>query len=1211
MASLDQALFVKFNHLTDEFDGDSTILGASQKALKDGLDSFGNLVVGTQNGLIGGGPIKTNPVLEVDSTVLRTGPNHQTKSGSFTVLGEMTMASGKIKNDLELKGTLTSGDVPWQRLSAHPKVVAGDGLSGGGNVSTNVTLNVDPSVVRTSRKIIPGSGLKGGGDLSANRTLAVDNTVLRTGSEAQTRSGDLTLNGKTVMNEVIVNNDAEFNANVGISGDVQSKNIQCLKDVSVGSNLTVQGDITASEGTTILGELMTMDKVDISSNLNVMGKVSLSNDLALAGTLTAGNVPWPRLSQHPTVIAGDGLSGGGVLSANRTLNVDTSVVRTSLSINTNNGIVGGGNLTSNRLLSLDDTVLRTSSVHQTKTGPLTLGSSLDVNGPVTLSNLVSTGKISGNELDVSSNLHVHGNLIVDGSTTELNTTLQTTDQLSVTNDGSGPAIAINQTGNQPIAQFKDDGVNVITIADGGLLGVGVDEPEELLHVKENAKIEGQLYVGQNFSLQGTMVDGTVPWVRLDNHPSLQAGDGLTGGGDLSSNRTLSVDSSVVRTERQILTQNGLIGGGDLSSSRTLSLDNTVLRTSSDNQTKSGPLTLGSTLDVSGLVNVTNDIVSTQTISSRTLVTNEKATLGSLDVLGKVTVSNDVAFTGELTNGTVPWVRLANYPMLTAGDGLSGGGDLSSARSLSVDSSVVRTTRQINTNNGIIGGGNLSSNRTLSLDNTVLRTSSSPQSKQGPLSLGSTLDVSGKVTVSNDLAFTGQLTNGTVPWVRLTNYPEINAGDGLVGGGDISSNKTLAVDGSVVRTSLTINTQDGIIGGGDLSSNRSLSLDNSVLRTSSGAQTKTGPLSLGSTLDVSGKVTVSNDLSSTGLIKGKNLDVSDNVHVHGNLIVDGESTQLNTNIQTTDQFSVTNDGSGPALIINQNGNQPIAQFKDSGSNVFIIADGGLVGIGTESPQEMLHVNGNFMLDGSFKALSNIDVNGTISASNDLAIKGTMIEGTVPWVRLANHPTVSAGDGLSGGGNLSINRSLSVDGTVVRTSRQINTGSGIVGGGDMSANRTLSLDNTVLRTDSGSQSKQGPLTLNSTLDVDQRVGISMGSLTPDANAKLHVNGNVIVEDTLLAKEDVLVESDRRIKDEIRRIEDPLSILEGVHGYTYILKNKENKSRHMGLIAQEVLEKMPEVVRVSSDGTLSVAYGNIVGVLVEAVKDLQKQIEELKNK
>jgi hypothetical protein len=48
---------------------------------------------------------------------------------------------------------------------------------------------------------------------------------------------------------------------------------------------------------------------------------------------------------------------------------------------------------------------------------------------------------------------------------------------------------------------------------------------------------------------------------------------------------------------------------------------------------------------------------------------------------------------------------------------------------------------------------------------------------------------------------------------------------------------------------------------------------------------------------------------------------------------------------------------------------------------------------------------------------------------------------------------------------------------------------------------------------------------------------------------------------------------------------------------------------VIAQEVLPIIPEVVSKDQHGNYSVSYGNMVGLLIEAVKEQQKQIEELK--
>jgi hypothetical protein len=62
-----------------------------------------------------------------------------------------------------------------------------------------------------------------------------------------------------------------------------------------------------------------------------------------------------------------------------------------------------------------------------------------------------------------------------------------------------------------------------------------------------------------------------------------------------------------------------------------------------------------------------------------------------------------------------------------------------------------------------------------------------------------------------------------------------------------------------------------------------------------------------------------------------------------------------------------------------------------------------------------------------------------------------------------------------------------------------------------------------------------------------------------------------------------------------------------YTRI--DSEDKQRKVGVIAQETLEVLPEVVGKDTDGMYNVAYGNITAVLIEAIKEQQTQIEELK--
>jgi hypothetical protein len=65
--------------------------------------------------------------------------------------------------------------------------------------------------------------------------------------------------------------------------------------------------------------------------------------------------------------------------------------------------------------------------------------------------------------------------------------------------------------------------------------------------------------------------------------------------------------------------------------------------------------------------------------------------------------------------------------------------------------------------------------------------------------------------------------------------------------------------------------------------------------------------------------------------------------------------------------------------------------------------------------------------------------------------------------------------------------------------------------------------------------------------------------------------------------------------------------MRGVSFIKDNKKGS----GVIAQELEKIAPELVSTTDEGIKSVAYGNITGYLIEAIKELKQEIEELKNK
>jgi len=133
-------------------------------------------------------------------------------------------------------------------------------------------------------------------------------------------------------------------------------------------------------------------------------------------------------------------------------------------------------------------------------------------------------------------------------------------------------------------------------------------------------------------------------------------------------------------------------------------------------------------------------------------------------------------------------------------------------------------------------------------------------------------------------------------------------------------------------------------------------------------------------------------------------------------------------------------------------------------------------------------------------------------------------------------------------------------------------------------------------------------NSATTASERMRIDgsgfVGINETSPSQRLHVDGNI------LATGNITANSDKRLKENIQHIENPLDIIKQLNGYTYTRNDLDDKTRrHTGVIAQEVLKVLPEAVHGSEEDKYSVAYGNMVGVLIEAIKEQQSQIEELK--
>ena len=134
----------------------------------------------------------------------------------------------------------------------------------------------------------------------------------------------------------------------------------------------------------------------------------------------------------------------------------------------------------------------------------------------------------------------------------------------------------------------------------------------------------------------------------------------------------------------------------------------------------------------------------------------------------------------------------------------------------------------------------------------------------------------------------------------------------------------------------------------------------------------------------------------------------------------------------------------------------------------------------------------------------------------------------------------------------------------------------------------------------------------------------NLNATINKKLTVNGDTKLNKKLILagcgdvkkridRADRLPRSDKNLKTNITPIENSLNKVLSLEGVEFDFISDVNcgylKKHQIGLIAQDVKKVIPEVVGKNNDGTLGVSYQHLVAVLIEAIKEQQKEIEELK--
>ena len=119
--------------------------------------------------------------------------------------------------------------------------------------------------------------------------------------------------------------------------------------------------------------------------------------------------------------------------------------------------------------------------------------------------------------------------------------------------------------------------------------------------------------------------------------------------------------------------------------------------------------------------------------------------------------------------------------------------------------------------------------------------------------------------------------------------------------------------------------------------------------------------------------------------------------------------------------------------------------------------------------------------------------------------------------------------------------------------------------------------------------------------------------DQTGDLYVQGNILATGNITAF--YAAPSDSRLKENVRTIDGALEKLKQISGVFYDWTAEAQPAglpkEDTGVIAQDVQKVLPEVITTTAEGYLGVRYEKLAGLIIEAIKELSEQVEDIKKK
>ena len=1083
-------------------------------------------------------------------------------------------------------------------------------------------------------------------DVDAGGVLSLDSTNSITIGTAQ----DVPINIDATTFDVDASSTLTLDAtrfNIGHVGDspmdveVSTLNIGASGYLHLSSSATL--DVDASGAITINGESTTA----ISSS----GALSIDSETGInIGTTTDKPIDVDSSTLDIDASGAITISGSGVFDVNAagalTLDSDTSISigtdkdkpididASTLDIDASGNITINGEgstaISSSGALSIDsETGI---NIGTTTDKPIDIDAStfdVDASGALTIDSATSIGigtnadkpiDIDSTTLDIDSS----GAITINGEST---TAISSSGALSIDSETS---INIGTTSDKPVnidsTTFdvdSTDGIrlksnNGISLEESGVTVVSVDANQDVIFLREggskldpDVEIVGYLKLGEHGGfIQGALSSsGEISSSADITTSGLNAGNinvGITGDNEIdtdSGNLTIDSDGGTVTIDDNTIITGDLTVNGTRTFTNTATLDvadNIININYGGSSVLAGlyanDVTAPNVLSGSILWNGTTDRwIAGQSGSEQTLLLNNGDSIisgsGVNNQITTFTGTHGVDSSANLTfDGSI--LRVTGTQEITSN--LSGSASASFADLIITDdASIASLTVTDLTNDRVViagGGGEIEDSANLTFDNT-------------------TLGVTGNITVSasgsfKDVKVTDNVTvDGVVRAERLN----VTSSENILAtfqSTDAAAKIVLKdVDGEGARFSYIGSTDTVGIGQSNTHNEMAIHINNNE-QVAIG-KNHTIPHAV---LDVSGSLIVSGTLETTGDFAGvsgsfkalKVTDLGDNdvvfVGPNGELEGDGNLRWNGLGLAVTGEISSTTSGSFADLSVSDDASIASLTVTDltSGSVVFVGGGGELLTNYNDLTWNgtTLGVTGSVSatVTGSFgRVIGSIgSTNGVVSGSSQ--VDYSALSGINNNIVSASTDTNQV-DMIINDGSISAN----LKGNVISGSAQI-TALGFV---------SSSIGDTLQQVTTAGASTDVATTFSNTTDS-----------TSQTTGALIVGGGVGINNTLNVGGDVIAfaSSDKRLKDNIKPIEGALDKVSKISGNTFDWnEEKQNtyKGKDYGVIAQEIKDVMPELVDTRDNGYLAVKYDKIVPLLIESIKELKKEIEELKSK